>query len=825
MRGNDPENEEKTSPTGPDPGMEPVSPNPSSDTVILPPVDGKSVSDTRAADTITLPSISKHIEPDTGVDDRKAEPQGWPVPGWTRFHCVQLLGTGAMGRVFKAWDPALNRHVAVKFILSPQPDLVRRFIREAQSQARVDHPNICRVYEAGEAEGHPYIAMQYIDGNSLHDLCGDISTEQAVLLIRAVAEGMHEAHRMGLIHRDLKPSNIMVERAADGLKPYVVDFGLVRDMDAGETLTLTAAVVGTPMFMSPEQARGERRAVDRRTDVYALGATLYVLLVGETPFEAGSPLEIVMRVINTDPKPLRSLIPTVAADLETVVMKCLEKQPQRRYASARELADDLGRFLDGQPVKARPAGWWYRMRRKAARHKARVTAAVVALLALGGAAGYGIHVRLEAREAARLAQQFGREAERIDASLRAAYLIPLHDVRPAEREAVTRLNALAAADREAGGIARGGLAYARGVVDLRLGHYDEARLNLETARREGPETPALCLSLGLAYARLYQRELRALQSVAQPELRTARRRQAEQAFRDPAAAFLRQAQGALHDAPEYLAAVLAWCEDRREEARQKARAAVKSDPSLYEARQLEGIIFQTEGSEAAERGVFDRARTGIGRAISVLEEAARVGESDPQGYLQLAEAHSVLCEMELNDAGGDPRPSLVAGLQAVGAGRGSRAAVRPRPARGGGGGAAESPRGKPAGHGGPAPPGPGLRPAGRGEPRRGPPRPRPRAGDRGRGPGGQPEAGGGPGARRPASTHGSPYRKRPLEARGFRPPKPGRGKMTHLPPCDHLRGNRIRLASLGFHHPSASSTRQPGYFGNLGYHRPVGNFR
>jgi serine/threonine-protein kinase len=218
------------------------------------------------------------VDPDATVTGApraiRADPEApvFPVAHWDRYQAVRLLGQGGMGKVFLARDLRLDRDVAIKFVRGGEPTLVHRLISEARAQARVSHERVCKVYEVGEIEGEVYIAMQYIDGRSLDALAAELGVEQKALVVRDAALGVHEAHRAGLIHRDLKPSNVIVERAEDGaLKAYVMDFGLARSFQGDPTET--GAVLGTPAFMSPEQARGEGSRLDRRTDVYSLGAS------------------------------------------------------------------------------------------------------------------------------------------------------------------------------------------------------------------------------------------------------------------------------------------------------------------------------------------------------------------------------------------------------------------------------------------------------------------------------------------------------------------------------------------------------------------------
>ena len=327
------------------------------------------------------------------------------LTSWPRYRVERLLGAGGMGTVYKAFDPTLGRWVALKFLHRNDAQQTERFLREARAQARITHPNVCQVHEVGEAEGRPYIAMQYIDGRSLGELCEELSLETKVRLVGDVARAVHAAHRTGLIHRDLKPGNILLARDEGGeVHPYVVDFGLAMAQDE-VSLSRTGMISGTPAYVSPEQAQGQ--PLDRRTDVYSLGVVLYELLGGQPPFTGANLARILVQLVQEDPRPLRQIAPTVPEDLETIVAKCLEKDPARRYESARDLAEDLERFLDGEPIRARPAGWAYRTGKRLRKNRALAAvsiAAVIALLALGL---LSLRAQWQARERARLAQRFG----------------------------------------------------------------------------------------------------------------------------------------------------------------------------------------------------------------------------------------------------------------------------------------------------------------------------------------------------------------------------------------------------------------------------------
>jgi serine/threonine-protein kinase len=259
-----------------------------------------------------------------------------------------------MGVVYKARDVRLHRIVAIKMIVAggyAGYEERTRFLTEARAVARFNHPNIIQIYEVGEHEGLPFFAMEFCDGGSLADkLKGTIlSPAEAGRLLETLARAMHYAHEQHVVHRDVKPANVLF--TADGT-PKVVDFGLAKRLDeAGQTHT--GEVVGTPAYMAPEQAEGRLDRIGPWSDVYTLGAVLYAMLTGRPPFQAPTAYETIRRVREEEPVPPRQLNPGVPRDLEIICLKCLRKEPERRYASAGALADDLRRFLNGEPILAR----------------------------------------------------------------------------------------------------------------------------------------------------------------------------------------------------------------------------------------------------------------------------------------------------------------------------------------------------------------------------------------------------------------------------------------------------------------------------------------
>jgi WD40 repeat protein/predicted Ser/Thr protein kinase len=289
-----------------------------------------------------------------------AEPDGAVPARLADYALLRELGRGGMGVVYLARQEGLNRLVCIKVLLSGpwagEAD-VKRFLREAEAAASLRHPNIVAIHQLGQADGRHFFTMEYIEGRTLAELVRDapLSPDRAAGYVRTIAAAVDYAHRQGVLHRDLKPSNVLID--ADD-RPRITDFGLARRIDAqpGGSLTRTGAIVGTPSYMPPEQAAGSAGAVGPRSDVYALGAVLYELVTGRPPFQGETPLETLVQVRTIEPVRPGLLNPRVSTDLETICLKCLEKDPARRYESARAMAEDLGRFLDRRPIRARPIG-------------------------------------------------------------------------------------------------------------------------------------------------------------------------------------------------------------------------------------------------------------------------------------------------------------------------------------------------------------------------------------------------------------------------------------------------------------------------------------
>jgi serine/threonine protein kinase len=362
-----------------------------------------------------------------------------------RYRVLKVLGRGGMGVVFLADDPQLKRPVALKVLLDAHytdPRHAARLQGEAEAVARLHHPNIVQIYEVSNVSGRPYLALEYVEGGTLaQQIEGNPQPIHAVAeLIATLARAVHHAHEQGIVHRDLKPANILLQeehsrrgaevqrpeeeqrrkqeagaaapvpssfssdlRASAPLRevflfPKIADFGLAKRLDE-EGLTQTGELLGTPRYMAPEQADGKVSAIGPPTDVYALGVILYELLTGRPPFRGESVLDTLEQVRSLDPVPPRRLRPPVARDLETICLKCLEKEPKRRYPTALELADDLERFLQDRPIRARPIGVLVRVHKWARRRPALAALLAVSVLALAALIGGGVVYERQLRAA------------------------------------------------------------------------------------------------------------------------------------------------------------------------------------------------------------------------------------------------------------------------------------------------------------------------------------------------------------------------------------------------------------------------------------------
>jgi serine/threonine-protein kinase len=519
-----------------------------------------------------------------------------------------------VGEVHEAWDLLLNRSVAIKRLHLVHVTHLARFIQEAQLQARIEHPNICRVLDADVVEGIPCIAMQLIKGGTLADLAGTLTPIEAAALMRPVALAVQAAHGVHLVHRDLKPSNILLERDRRGAwVPYVTDFGLAKDL-AGEGMTLTHSPMGTPGYIAPELFEGTREA-SPLSDLWSLGATLRTLVAADaaTPAsdrEATPPGEI-------PPRP-----PGLPRDFRLIIRRCMEVRPEDRYATAGDLAEDLRRFAQGEPLKGSGRVDVERWLRKARRHPSTLLLGALVLLALGGAAAGTATTTSRARARLRASQGVLAEAKDIEYLLRLERTRPSHDLRPAFQEVRRRLSRIEA-ELAAGRLEPGPARYALGRGYLELRDFDRALENLRAAWALNFRLPEVGTALGKAHLGAFI------------DRRPEARGQGQEALKRLEQEHLTAAQHCFLDSgtdafepPQVGQALLALASDQPEQALQKAREALAARPWDTEAKILEASAWMALGLRAQWQGQLQVAQRDYAEFRKLGEEARALGRSD-----------------------------------------------------------------------------------------------------------------------------------------------------------------------------------------------------
>ena len=503
-------------------------------------------------DSEVMGGLPAPVLPSRPDDDLEPMPPGTvasikalSIPG---YELIREIGRGGMGVVYQALQLKLNRTVAVKMILSGShagPGDLDRFRREAEAVAALSHPNIVRIFEIGETDGQPWLAFEYLEGGTLAHFIGDQSwpTREAAELCEQLARGVQAAHDRGIIHRDLKPGNILFASSGKIIRSTlppkdsrtgefllrISDFGLAKRLDpdsfsdldrraTGSPLsppvspittgpqTRTGAIIGTPSYISPEQAAGRVRDLGPPADIYAIGAILYELLTGRPPFEGETPMDIVLKVIGEDPIPPSQVVGGVPRDLETICLKCLAKQPSKRYSSAHAVADDLRRWLDHQPIAARPVGRVERTAKLVRRHPAASATVVAGMLSLVLVAAVSLYFVVALRgEAGKLrAQQKVSEERRVESE---------KSRMEAERSAIVARDKMLEAEESRRGLERGSYALLMAQVSA-LAERDPSRARDLMAQSRGQANLQ-----DFCWKYLFRSTQREKQSVADPAQR------------------------------------------------------------------------------------------------------------------------------------------------------------------------------------------------------------------------------------------------------------------------------------------------------------------
>jgi eukaryotic-like serine/threonine-protein kinase len=539
-----------------------------------------------------------------GADAEAAEASGGMIG---RFVVERALGAGGMGVVVAARDPVLGRTVAIKILLpdaSERADRWARLSKEAQAMARVQHPNVAAVYEVGTVGEQLFVAMELVDGQTLHGWLHERTRtpREALAMVVAAGRGLEAVHAAGLVHRDFKPDNVLV--GLDG-RPRVSDFGLVSargaglTSDRGQMTTISAA--GTPAYMAPEHARGA--AGDARSDQFSYCVTLYEALYGERPF-ANAAVPEQWRAPARPPGSRK-----VSKRLFEIVARGLSNHPEDRWPSMTELLAALERDAT-----------------RRARRLGVIALIVIGVVALGG----WFEARRSAAGREQRARELGGEVQRMRAMMRAAHLLPLHDIKPERDKLRAQLVRIEAQASELSGAARATAELALGGGYFTVGDNALARKHLEAAWEAGERNPDLAFDLGQLLARDFDRQVRHLPP--DPAERARVKAELERTFRDPAIGYLRQAGGAADSSPELIEEIIAFAEARLEAAIAHGEAAFRELPTLYEAGLFVASSHARLGQEALRAGHREQVVAQLASAEAMYQRVVEIARSDDAVY-------------------------------------------------------------------------------------------------------------------------------------------------------------------------------------------------
>jgi serine/threonine-protein kinase len=561
-------------------------------------------------------------------------------PAWLNAQCPRdgryvigpSLGRGGMGDVHEAWDVMLCRTVALKVLKAIEPAALIRFLHEAQLHARVVHPNICRIYDVDSHDGSLRVAMQLVRGPNLEQARGELSVQETVAIMTLVVQAVQVVHRLNLIHRDLKPSNILLERNSDGgWTPYVCDFGLAMALDEP---ALTQGVLGTPAYMAPEQRLGDRDRISPATDVYALGGTFHFALTGRTPDLVGR-------------KGARAMDPAIPRDLRAIIAKCLEPEPELRYASASALAEDLWRFQQGLSVRAGHGQSWIGLgRRGLKRSRPWLLALASAGLTTAGWMAHQARGLTLDRQQMMLAQQFVLDADDQSRQFHQELMLPPHDLRPSyariraqmERDG-PRVQALAPRWRAQGH-------YALGSASFLVRDFARARTELEQAWAGGMQAPEVAEKLALARIAVAGEAEEAAQFNPQR----------------PAADSPGAPQPNLGLELSGMAAMFAYLGKDYLKGSATSHAEFLAAPWRWEAAALESACIRDLARQEQDAGSLGKARSHFREAMAAAQAGLAAGRSDPDLYHAYFQAARGLASLSLE--WGELADSFLVPLQA-----------------------------------------------------------------------------------------------------------------------------------------------------------------
>lgn len=575
-----------------------------------------------------------------------------------RFQLIDTLGQGGAGTVFLVFDQNLQRQVALKLLSAPQADM-QLLLMEARAQAKLKHPHICPIFDVGQCQQQVFMVMQFVPGLPLHKLAPQLSLEQKLTVMEQVCLGLQHAHSNSLIHRDIKPSNILVEQDENGqLHAYIVDFGLAHQQQQQQSLAHQAGL-GTPQFMAPEQLQKQAADTDRRVDIYSIGASLYQLICGQAPVCIGDTSKAEMA--DTVSEDINRLAKRVAEDLQTIILKCLEPQASLRYSSAREVALELRRYLEGEPIKAH-RGLSYRLGKKLRKHKLVVGLVAMVLVTLAGSGGYQLYQQHQQQIREQLLQDFTADVENLEARVRFTHMSPQQDISGLKQQWRTQVEDIQNNMQMLGDIASGPGNYAIGRMLYAFQQYEPALKHLLQAWDGGFQQPRVAYILGLTLAELYQvKSLQAL-NIESKKSRQLELERLDREYRQPAMGYLQQSDQ-LAEYQGYASALALYLQQDYQQAINELEQA-HLPPWFYEKQQLLARLTLQQAEDLYANGEKEQANKLYEQALTTSEQGLEVAPNSMQMHNIYASILLRQVSKKLYDQG-SPEQLLETGLAAT----------------------------------------------------------------------------------------------------------------------------------------------------------------